>query len=238
MIMHTATRITTTTDGGLTTNIPLLVWLSPSFPIGAFAYSNGLEAAVESGDIHDASSLEAWLTNLVDHGAMRADAVLLASAWRARRCREALAINELALALAPSRERALETGTQGTAFLKAVRAAWPAAPIEGFADALGETEAAYPVAVGVAAAAHGIPLRPTLEAYALAAVNQLVSAVLRLGPVGQSGAQSVIARLCPAVARLAGWANGAAADDLGTCSWRADIASMRHETQYSRLFRS
>jgi urease accessory protein len=226
------------TEDVAASGLPLLVWLSPAFPIGSFAYSHGLEWAVDTGEIAGAASLALWLDDVVAHGAIRADAVLLASAWRARDSVEQAEINALALALAPSRERTLETSSQGTAFLTAVKAAWPAPAIATFADALGEAEAAYPIAVGVAAAAHGLALRATLDAFALAAASALVSAVLRLGPIGQSEAQAIIAGLCPAISALVAWAETAGLEDLGTCAWRLDIASMRHETQYSRLFRS
>ena len=220
--------------------LPLHAWLSPSFPVGGFAYSQGLEWAVEDGSVGDAASLQAWIDDLLAHGAPRADAVLLAAAYRAAPD-AALALNELALALSPSRERHLEASAQGTAFLLAVTAAWPAPALTRFAAALGEAEAAYPVAVGVAAAAHVVPLAATLEAFTLAAVSSLGSAALRLGPVGQSEAQAIIARACPAAVALAREAAAPAAGiaaSLGTACWRADIASMRHETQYSRLFRS
>ncbi len=217
--------------------LPLMVWLSPAFPTGAFAYSHGLEWAVEACDVHDAASLEAWLTDLLEHGAPRADAVLLALASGGTPA-DRLKINELALALCTARERRLETSTQGNAFLVAVRAAWPAPQIEAFAAALADEDVAYPVAVAVAAAAHGLALRPTLEAFVLAGIGNLVSAVLRLGPIGQSEAQATIARLCTAVTRLAAFATTATLDDLGTAPWRSDIAAMRHETQYCRLFRS
>ncbi len=221
--------------------LPLFAWLSPAFPVGAYAYSHGLETAVEDGDVHDAATCAAWITDLVAGGSIRADCVLLAAAWAAddsSAMDDARAINELALALAPSAERRLETGGQGTAFLLAVAAAWPAPAVARFAAALGDGEAAYPVAVGVAARAHDLPLRATLGAFALAAVGNLVSAVLRLGPIGQSEAQAITARLCPALDALADWATGSTLADLGTATWRADVASMRHETQYSRLFRS
>ena len=217
--------------------LPLLAWLSPAFPTGAFAYSHGLEWAVEAGDVHDARSLDAWLDDLLQHGAPRADAVLLAAAYGSDPA-DRLQVNELALALCAARERRLETSAQGNAFLIAVRAAWPAPQLEAFAAALGDDDVAYPVALAVAAAAHGLALRPTLEAFVLATIGNLVSAVLRLGPIGQSEAQATIARLCPAVTRLAAFAQTASPDDLGTASWRSDIAAMRHETQYSRLFRS
>ncbi len=206
--------------------------------MGAFAYSHGLEWAVDSGVVRGAADLRVWLGDLLRHGSLRADTVLLAAAWRARDAGEACAVNELALALAPSRERRLETAAQGTAFLEAVRPAWPAAAIERFAAALSDGEAAYPVAVGVVARAHAMALRPTLDAFAFAACAALVSAALRLGAIGQSEGQAIIAALCPALDELAAWAATSSLADCGTASWGADIASMRHETQYSRLFRS
>ena len=215
--------------------LPLLVWLSPGFPIGAFAYSHGLEAAVESGDIHDAATCTAWISDLVEAGSIRSDCVMLALAYRAE---DGRSLNDLALALAPSSERRLETASQGTAFAVAVAAAWPTPALGDAIQQIGTEEVALPVVVGIAAAAHDLPLTTTLGAFALAAVSNLVSAVLRLGPIGQTEAQRMIATLCPAVERLAAWAATSTLADIGSAGWRADIASMRHETQYSRLFRS
>ena len=221
--------------------LPLLIWLSPQFPVGAFAYSQGLEWAVESGQVANAASLEAWLAGLVTHGAIRADTVLLACAHRAAASEAwdgVSGINELALALAPSRERLLETSAQGNAFLAAVRPSWPSPALAHFAARLGEADCAYPVAVAVAAAAHGIADHALCAAFALATLSNLVSAAVRLGPIGQTEAQAIIASLCPAISALATFAAQADPSDCGTAAWGADIASMRHETQYSRLFRS
>jgi urease accessory protein len=221
--------------------LPLLVWLSPGFPIGAFAYSHGLEWAVESGGVRDAATLRDWLGDLVAAGSIRADAVILAAtitAIAARDVEAAWEINALALALAPSRERLLETSAQGNAFLAAVGPAWPAPGLDLFIAMLAEGDCAYPVAVGAACAAHAISTRPALDAFTLAACANLVSAAVRLGPIGQTEAQAVIAALCPALGELAAFAAGSSLADVGTCAWGADIASMRHETQYSRLFRS
>ncbi len=216
--------------------LPLMIWLSPAFPVGAFAYSHGLEWAVESGAVKNAGDVRIWLSDLLAFGAIRSDCVLLAEAYHAARAldRERLEnVNELALALSPSAERRLETATQGAAFVIAARAAWPCAALDFFA-----AETAYPVAVGAVAAGHGAPLQASCEAFALAFVANLVSAAVRLGPIGQTDAQKITAALLPEVSAVGRFAARATLDDLGGCAVHSDIASMRHETQYSRLFRS
>lgn len=221
-------------------HLPLMVWLSPSFPVGAFAYSHGLEWAFESGDLHDAATLRDWLDALVSHGSLRNDLILFACAARAIETRDDAAlieVAELALALANSAERRLETVTQGNAFASALRAAWPCAAIERL-KAVWDADVAYPVAVAVASAGHTLPLPAALEAYGLAFVANLVSASVRLGIVGQTDGQRVTARLAPALRTAAAKAEAATLDDLGACAFRSDIAALRHETQYSRLFRS
>ncbi|HEX2555598.1 MAG TPA: urease accessory UreF family protein [Microvirga sp.] len=221
-------------------HLPLLVWLSPSFPVGAFAYSHGLEWAHEAGDVADAATLQAWLDDLLAFGAARNDAVLFAEAWRAAWAGEAARladVAELSLALASSAERRLETVTQGDAFLIAIAKSWPCAAAETLRRAW-DGPVAYPVAVAVAAAGHGIPLGTALEGFALGFVANLVSAAVRLGVVGQTDGQRVIAALVPAVQDLAHSAQTSTLADLGGAAFRSDLASLRHETQYSRLFRS
>lgn len=220
--------------------LPLLVWLSPAYPVGAFAYSHGLEWAVEAGDIKDAATLKGWVADLIGHGGPFCDAVLLAHAWRALRAgsnpglREAA---ELAAAFAPSRERQMETLNQGDAFMTATRAAWPAPGLERL-QAAWEGRVAYPVAVGVAAAAHGLPLAPTLSAYLTAVAANLVSAAVRLVPLGQTDGNRVLAGLVAEVRAAAQAAPDVPLDALAGAALRSDIAAMRHETQYTRLFRS
>jgi urease accessory protein len=221
-------------------HLPLMVWLSPSFPVGAFAYSHGLEWAFESGDLHDAETLRDWLEALVSHGSLRNDLILFACAARAIEAGDdaALAeIAELALALANSAERRLETVTQGNAFVAALRAAWPCDAIERL-KRVWPGDVAYPVAVAAASAGHALPLAASLEAYGLAFVANLVSASVRLGIVGQTDGQRLTAGLVPAMQAAAVEAEPATLDDLGGCAYRSDLASLRHETQYSRLFRS
>lgn len=224
----------------MSAHLPLMIWLSPSFPVGAFAYSHGLEWAFEAGDLTDAATLADWLDALVLHGSLRNDLILFANAWRAagEGDGKALAeIAELALALANSAERRLETVTQGNAFVAAIRAAWPCPALEALRGAW-QGDVAYPVAVAVASAGHQVPLLPALEAYGLAFVANLVSASVRLGIVGQTDGQRVTAALVPALHGAAAAASMASLDDLGGCTLRSDLAALRHETQYSRLFRS
>ncbi len=217
----------------------LLAWTSPAFPVGAFSYSHGLEWAVEDGTVASADDLAAWLNDIVAHGAGRNDAILFCHAYRAANDADALAaIAELAAAFQPSKERHLEATAQGRAFLDAVGAAWPTAELAAAASALSGASVTYPVAVAVAAAAHAIPLAPALTALLSAFVANIVSAGVRAIPIGQSDGQRVIALLGPAIAAVAETAESATLDDLGGAALAADIASMRHETQYTRLFRS
>jgi urease accessory protein len=225
--------------GGTPTLARLMTWLSPAFPVGGFSYSHGLEWVVETGRIKDADSLGDWIEDVLAHGAGRSDAIFLAESWRAVAegdARLLAEVAELAAAFAPSAERRLETLAQGAAFLKAVAAIWPHPALE----LLGKDGdgIVYPVAVGVATAAHGLPLVPSAHAFAQAFAANLVSAGVRLIPVGQTDGLRVIARLEPLIPRVVMGALGATLHDTGGIAVMADIASMRHETQYTRLFRS
>lgn len=212
-----------------------MAWLSPAFPVGGFAHSHGLEWAVESGDVGDAEAVRAWIGDLLRFGSGRDDAILLRVAHRATAAGDERLLGEVAetaLAIQPSAERLLETTSLGNAFVKAVRAAWPTPAL----DRLPAGDAAYPVAVGVAAAGHGMPIGPVAEAFLGGFVAALVSSAIRLGAIGQTDGQRIVAASIPAVRRAV--AEEAGLDDLGGAAFRSDIASMRHETQYTRLFRS
>lgn len=211
----------------------LMAWLSPAFPVGAFSYSGGLEQAVHEGQVRDCESLQAWLTTVLTHGSQWNDAVLLAEAYRVCDDAERLgAVTELAEALAGSSERYRETMLQGEAFL-AASSAWKH-PIH---DRIGGN-AAYPVAVGMVAGAHGTGLEATLAAYLHAAASNLVSVAIRCGVAGQRDGVAVLAAIETTVADVAAGAATSTLDDLGSVAMLADIASLRHETLGSRLFRS
>jgi urease accessory protein len=222
-----------------------MIWLSPAYPVGGYSYSHGLEWTVETGTVRDAATLGDWIEDILRYGAGRSDVVFLAETWRALTDGNEVALAEaieLAAVLAASAERRLETLAQGAAFLEATRAVWPSSALDRLAvraQQAGEArQIAYPVAVGACAAAHGLPLAPTARAYLQAFAASLVSAGVRLIPLGQTDGLRVLARLEPLLQPLVAGAVGASLDDVGGAGVMADIASMRHETQYTRLFRS
>jgi urease accessory protein len=219
----------------------LMTWLSPSFPVGAFSYSSGIEWAVEAGDIADGTSLRDWLAAMLADGSGFCDAVFLAQAHRAAASHDDARLRdiaELAAAFVPSRERQLETTAQGRAFIEIARSAWNCDGLDGAVAACGGGAIVYPVAVGLVSAVHAIPLQPSLHAFLHAVVSNWISAGARLVPLGQTDSQRVLAWLEPIVAATAQRAIDASPDDLGSATFRADLAGMRHETQYTRLFRS
>ncbi len=217
-----------------------MAWLSPAYPIGAFSYSSGIEWAVEAGDIADAITLERWLAAMIAEGGGFCDAVFFVHGYRAVADGDEAALRavaELTAVFAPSKERHLETTAQGRAFLDTTRAAWPTPAIDRLL-AVWDGAIALPVAVAVASAGHGIALAPALHAYLHALIANLISSGVRLVPLGQTDGQRVLAALEPVVAAAAERALATALDDVGAAAFRADLASMRHETQYTRLFRS
>jgi len=211
----------------------LMAWLSPAFPVGSFAYSGGLERAVHDGLVTDAASLETWISTLLTNGSIWNDAVIFSAAWRGQG--DAAEIGDLAAlaeALAGSRERHQETMLLGDAFLTAARA-W-ADPVF---DRLPQ-QTAYPVAVGAVSGAHAIALDKALAAFLHAYVSQAVSAGIRLGVAGQKDGVAMLAKLEPLIAGVAADASAATTEDLGSAAVQADISTLRHETQSTRLFRS
>jgi urease accessory protein len=218
----------------------LMTWMSPSYPVGAFSYSGGIEWAVEAGDIGDAGTLRSWLATMIRDGSVFCDAALFCHAHGAVADGDdkALAVvAELAAAFVGSKERFLETTAQGQAFRQITRAAWPTPALDRLTAAW-DGPLAYPIVVAAACAGHGIALAPALHAFLHGVVSNLVSAGVRLVPLGQTDGQRVLAALEGAIAHAAARAQETAVDDVGTATLRADIAGMRHETQYTRLFRS
>lgn len=205
--------------------LALAQWFSPSFPVGAFAYSHGLEWAVQAGDVTDAAQTQDWIDTVLRHGAGWNDCLFIAAAYRAD---DAGAVDATARAFAASAERLRETDLQGAAFAAAV------ANLSGTTA----TPRTYPVAVGEAARNADLPLELTAKMYLHSLTSSLAGAAMRLVPLGQSDGQAIIRALTPAAQEIATRACAASLDDLSATAFATDIASMKHETQYSRIFRT
>lgn len=217
----------------------LMAWLSPSFPVGAFSYSHGLEYAVEAGLVKSRDDLVAWIAAVLRHGSGLSDGMLFVAAWRAREAAspEALAqVLELAAVLRPTSELALESAAQGAAFVRAIRDAWPhpallsALPEDG--------EAGYAPAVAVCAHAHGLNLRAALRAFLHAFAANLISAGVRLIPLGQTDGQIALRLLELDIEATAEMAELLPLEEIGSATPMLDYCSAQHETQYTRLFRT
>jgi len=219
---------------------PLMAWFSPGYPVGAFSYSHGLEAAVSAGLVTDRTSLRNWVETLVQHGDGWIDACLFSATYDATRQQNWRTVAELcerARAQRPTPEIALESEAQGNAFLIATARAWPHAWFNRL-ETCRNGPVAYPVAVAVACAAFELAKRASLIAYLHAFVANLASAGMRLVPLGQSDGQAVIADLARTVETTADRAPRAVLDEIGTATPMVDWLSIAHETQYARLFRS
>ena len=219
-----------------------MAWLSPAFPVGAFAYSHGIECGVEQGLIRDRESLAAWVAAIVGHGAGAVDAVLFREAWVAAAGDEGALdrVAELGAAFRGSAETALESMDQGSAFLATVAEAWPDPRLSAWSERLRKAGRgpAYAVAVGAVAGWTGLPLALALFAFLQAFAANLVSAGVRLIPLGQTDGQRAIATLEAPIAAALEIALVRPLDDIGAATPMVEWTSIRHETQYTRLFRS
>ena len=235
----------------------LLAWSSPGYPTGAFSYSHGLEWAVETGSVADLRTLLDYITAVLSRGGAWVDTVLFVHAWRlaspdvdadvaatAARAPDRTSaaalddLSQLASAFRGSAETALESRQQGAAFLDVTCKAWPHPALDAFAQRQKGAPVAHCIAVALACATHNIALTPALHSYLHAVAANLVSAGARLIPLGQTQAQIAIAQLSPTITQIVARAQTTTLDDLGTAAPLVEICSFRHETQYTRLFRS
>ncbi len=243
--MSTITAMTTTTStdpGGLASGelYRLMAWFSPSYPIGAFSYSHGLEYAVETGQVKTAADLSRWIGHILRHGAGWIDAVLLKEAYAVAEDPAALAdLADLAAAWRGSSEMALESSQQGGSFLSVTRTAWGDPPLlAAFAASRADKAVPLCIAIGVAARGHGLDCRLVLAAYLHAFAANLVSAAVRLIPLGQTDGQRALHALMPVVDTVVPCVLACPLDNCGGAAPLVDLSSMQHETQYTRLFRS
>ncbi|MEL7100559.1 MAG: urease accessory UreF family protein [Pseudomonadota bacterium] len=200
--------------------LTLAQMFSPGFPVGAFAYSHGLETAIADGRVRDAAALKAWLTDFLAYGAGASDAQLM----RAANLDDA---QPFALAVCSSRERVMETMQQGSALAHTAAALWDTP----------DAQAPYPIAAARIARELGLPEDQTVRVYLQAFLANLVSAAVRAVPLGQTEGQQVLAALTPLIEEVADTATGAL-DDISSTCFAGDIAAMRHETLEPRIFRT
>ena len=221
----------------------LQTWLSPAFPIGAYSYSHGLERAVELGYIHDLVTLLEWLDADLRYGSVRNEAIFFGAAWAAARSCERqklLETAEVAAAYRGTAEFALESSQQAAASLTVLRRVWPDPLLDWLWESLSEREIppALAVVIGARAARQGIPMKFALPAFLQSYVGNLVTAAVRLIPLGQTAGQLAVAELEQAVLTASDRAEEGSIEDLGSAAFVLDLVSMAHETQYTRLFRS
>lgn len=217
----------------------LLAWTSPAYPVGAFTYSHGLETAVDDGRVVNLDTLVDYVDAVLARGGGWADAVLFAHGWRAAGDADRFdAVAELAAAFRASSETALESHQQGRSFLTVTRRAWPHPALDAFAVRNGARPIAHAAVLALATAAHAIPLAPALNAYLHGTAANLVSAGVRLVPLGQTDGQIATAMLAGRIEAIAERAMITPLDDLGTAAPLLELASLHHETLYTRLFRS
>ncbi len=222
----------------------LSAWFSPSYPVGAFSYSHGLEMAVEQGLISDQTSSENFVRHILTHGAGQLDAQLLSAAYKAAQSsgggdgdKALKEISELAAVFGATRELTLESQAQGAAFIKVTRDCWPNPALDRLVK-IWSGPYAYSVAVGVAAAGANLPLQATLTAYLHGFAANLVSALVRLVPLGQTDGQKTTTALMATITQLAQNPPADHLDQLASSTPMLDFFSMQHEQQYTRLFRS
>jgi urease accessory protein len=221
----------------------LQTWLSPIFPVGSYCYSHGIEWAVEAGQIHDRKSLVDWLEADLCYGSGRNEAIFFREAWRHAidNDRERLfELAALAAALRGTSELVLESSQQASACLATLRRAWPDDVLEWLSVLLRQydVQPALSVVLGISTASQGVPVQFALPAFLQSHIANFVTAGVRLIPLGQTNGQLAIASLEEAVLAASTRTKDATIDDLGSAAFMVDLASMAHETQYTRLFRS
>ena len=227
------------TDGRIATNtvqqpmtisgtLLLTQWLSPSYPLGSFAYSHGLETAIAQGWVTDAASLQDWLEDVLGVGSGRADAILFQAAYYARTIAELGDVDRTGRAFSTCDERRRESLHQGAAFARTTRAVWG----DELPDLL------FPVALGWASARHNLPETLANSMYLHAFASNIIMACVRLVPLGQTEGQAILSGVTLLCEKTAAEVQGASLDDLFSNAFFSDIAAMRHETLQPRLFQS
>jgi urease accessory protein len=228
----------------IATELASLQWLlallrlaSPTLPIGAYAYSRGLEYAVHAGWVHDETSAQSWLLGLLQHTAARLDGPIFLRLYRALQQADLPALEHWNARLLASRESAelrLEDTQLGAALARLLAAQGVAAAQPWAARA----DACYATLFALAALHFEIASAPALLAFLWASTESQVSAALRLIPLGQTAGQRILSQLVRSLPPCAAEASALEDDEIGALAPGFALASALHETQYTRLFRS
>ena len=205
--------------------ITVMQWMSPAFPIGAFAYSHGLEWAIDKGHVSNGEKLQKWITDLLEYGSLRTDAIFISLILRGHDVRK---MNELSMALCPAGERLLETKLQGSAFAKVFEDVWQ--------QDIGELS--LPIAVALASKNQSIEQDLILPAYLHAFCSNLISAAIRLIPIGQTEGQRIMLELYQTISDLVKTASESEIDDLNSACFFSDVSAMEHEYLQPRIFKT
>ena len=212
----------TPTDSKL---ITLMQWLSPAFPIGGFAYSHGLEWAINKGHVSNREELQKWISDLLEYGSLKNDAILIKLVLQGSDPKE---INELAMALCPANERLSETQLQGGAFCKIMREVW----------SLEIDDLTLPIALALAAKNESIDQNLVVPAYLHSFCSNLISVAMRLIPIGQTDGQKTLRELSPLISDSVRAVAKSDKDDLGSACFLSDVSAMQHEYLQPRVFKT
>ena len=212
----------TPTDSKL---ITLMQWLSPAFPIGGFAYSHGLEWAINKGYVSNREELQKWISDLLEYGSLKNDAILINLVLQGSDPKE---INELAMALCPANERLSETKLQGGAFCKIMGDVW----------SLEIDNLTLPIALALAAKNESIDQNLVVPAYLHSFCSNLISVAMRLIPIGQTDGQKTLRELSPLISDSVRAVAKSDKDDLGSACFLSDVSAMQHEYLQPRVFKT
>lgn len=217
----------------------LMQLASPALPVGGFSYSEGLEAAVEHGLVHDEASAQTWLIDQLLLVQARSDLAVLAqamAAWAQPDVPRLQQLNDWLLQTRETHEMRLQTEQMGRSLVDWLRnQAHADAARLAICAALPPT---WPLAFALALHTHQAPVRDGLLASAFGWAENMVQAALKSVPLGQRSGQRILAALSAAIPEAVSHAMGLGDDDRQAFAPRLAILSARHETQYSRLFRS
>ncbi len=216
----------------------LQTWFSPSYPVGAYTYSHGLENAFEAGHVQNVDEAVAWISDIIGDGNGFADAAFVALVHRAICEKGDIGeIAEYAAAFTGTKELRLESEAQGAAFIETIQKVEPNSGITLLTEQW-PGPYAYAVAIGAAAGSIGMDRHATCTAYLHALTSNLASALVRIVPLGQTDGQRIIAQLGRTVEQTVKIALSIELHQISTSTLMVDLTSMNHETQYTRLFRS